>query len=264
MNGLPYYKAYPRDFFEGTIGLDFEEKAAYRLLLDLIYMHGGRLADEPRFIAGHLGCSVKKWNSLREAILARGKIVVSGGYLGNIRADKELDSLKSFQDKQRKNAGKPKKNNNIGEATAEPQGKPNERHTEPDTEATSVAVRAGARAAAPQSLNSGDRIALLEAMGIGPDGITGPSSFIGTTADMADAAKWSAMGLTLAEQIGVIRDACGRQRLKQPDWMPRRFVYFTGAMQDFAAKRGQAAGQGKPSGDIDARIAKWNRIAGQA
>lgn len=129
MNGLPYYKAYPRDFFDGTAGMDFEVKAAYRLILDMIYMHGGRLVDDPRFIAGHLGCSVKKWNGLRSAILATGKIVASGGYLGNLRADKELDSLKSFQAKQRENGRQPKKNNNLTEATAEPKSN----HTDTDT-----------------------------------------------------------------------------------------------------------------------------------
>jgi len=130
MNGLPYYKAYPRDFLDGTAGMDFEVKGAYRLLLDLIYMHGGRLVDEPRFIAGHLGCSVKKWNSLRTAILATGKISVSGGYLGNLRADKELDSLKSFHDKQRENGSQPKRNKALAQATAQPKAN----HTEPEPE----------------------------------------------------------------------------------------------------------------------------------
>ncbi|MFK5283859.1 DUF1376 domain-containing protein, partial [Lacticaseibacillus paracasei] len=56
MNGLPYYKAYPRDFIEGTIGMPFELKGAYRLLLDLIYMQGGRLPDDAKYISGLLGC----------------------------------------------------------------------------------------------------------------------------------------------------------------------------------------------------------------
>lgn len=41
MNGLPYYKAYPRDFIEGTVGMSFELKGAYRLVLDLIYLRSG-------------------------------------------------------------------------------------------------------------------------------------------------------------------------------------------------------------------------------
>lgn len=81
MNGLPYYKAYPRDFIEGTIGMDFETKAAYRLVLDLIYMQGGNLPDDARYISGLLGCSVKKWNLLRETLVDAGKIDVRGGTL---------------------------------------------------------------------------------------------------------------------------------------------------------------------------------------
>lgn len=130
MNGLPYYKAFPRDFFDGTVGLDFEVKAAYRLLLDLIYQHGGRLYDDQRFIAGQMGCSVKKWNGLRAAILATGKITVSEGYLGNLRADKELDSLKSFRETQRKNGSVPKKNKDLTEAMAKPEAS----HTDTDTD----------------------------------------------------------------------------------------------------------------------------------
>lgn len=130
MNGLPYYKAYPRDFFDGTAGMCFETKAAYRLVLDMIYMHGGRLVDDPRFISGHLGCSVKKWNNLRAAIIATGKISVSGGYLGNLRADKEVDATKSFLDKQRKNGSQSRKNNSIDKAVAKPTHEPKPSHTD--------------------------------------------------------------------------------------------------------------------------------------
>ncbi|MBC8717497.1 hypothetical protein [Ochrobactrum sp. Marseille-Q0166] len=42
-------KPYPRDFIEGTIGMSFELKAAYRLVLDLIYMQGGNLPDDARY-----------------------------------------------------------------------------------------------------------------------------------------------------------------------------------------------------------------------
>lgn len=88
MNGLPYYPRYPRDFFEGTVGMPFEIKAAYGLVLDLIYMMGARgLPDDPRFISGHLGMSVRKWNSVREKLLEAGKITADNGIISNTRAD---------------------------------------------------------------------------------------------------------------------------------------------------------------------------------
>lgn len=257
MNGLPYYKAYPRDFFDGTVGLDFEVKAAYRLLLDLIYQHGGRLVDDPRFIAGQLGCSVRKWNSLREAIIATGKVVVISGYLGNYRADKELDSLKLLQDKQRENRSRPNKNKGLTNTTVSPKAD----HTDTDTDNTTTSVVVAA-AAPPQDPT--DRERLLAAMGVGPDGLTGPSGFIGTQVDMAEAAKWSALGLSLSEQCAVIAENCTRQRAANRSWMPRRFGYFTGAMADLAAKKLQPvpSGTSQPQSRDD-QINRWKRIAGQ-
>ena len=126
MNGLPYYKAYPRDFIDGTAGWPFELKAAYRLVLDIIYLQGGRLPDDPRYISGLLGCSVKKWKSLRADLIERGKLCVYGEFLGNDRADKELETLGKYQDKQRENATRPNKNKGLE--------KPRPSHTDTDTD----------------------------------------------------------------------------------------------------------------------------------
>ncbi len=126
MNGLPYYKAYPRDFIEGTIGLPFEVKAAYRLVLDLIYMQGGNLPDDARYVSGMLGLSVRKWNDIRGQLVAAGKLAVNGEFLTNYRAIKELETLSSFQDKQAKNRSRPNKNKDLQS--------PRFDHTESDTE----------------------------------------------------------------------------------------------------------------------------------
>ena len=120
MNGLPYYKAYPNDFIEGTIGMPFELKGAYRLLLDLIYMQAGRLVDDPKYIAAHLGCSVRAWNKCRSELIAMGKISVNDQFISNFRATLEVDKLKIIQDKQRENASKPSKNNDLPKVMAQP------------------------------------------------------------------------------------------------------------------------------------------------
>jgi uncharacterized protein YdaU (DUF1376 family) len=125
-NGLPYYKAYPRDFIEGTIGMPFEVKCAYRVILDLIYMQGGNLPDDARYISGLLGCSMRKWTSIREALVGMGKLVASEGSLSNYRADKEIETLSKLQDIQRENASGPRKNKDLQ--------KPPLRQPEPDTE----------------------------------------------------------------------------------------------------------------------------------
>lgn len=126
MSRLPYYKAYPRDFIEKTVGMPFELKCAYRVVLDLLYIHGGRLPDDARHIAGQLNCSVRKWNSIRAALIEMGKLKLIDGFLANYRVDKELESLRKTQDKQAENARGPRKNKGLQ--------KPRLSHTEPEPE----------------------------------------------------------------------------------------------------------------------------------
>lgn len=107
---LPYYKRFPRDFFEGTIGMSFEEKSAYGLLLDVIYMRDGNLPDDPRYIAGLLGCSVRKWNAIKDKLIIAGKIELKDGIISNLRADNLIEERRSYRDKKAENRSKPNKN----------------------------------------------------------------------------------------------------------------------------------------------------------
>lgn len=125
MNGLPYYKRYPRDFIEATAGWSFELKCSYSLILDLIYMQGGELPDDPRYISGILGCTVRKWNILRKELISRDKIQVNGELLSNYRADKLLETTRKYQDKQAQNASGPRNNKGL----AEPPHKPKQNHS---------------------------------------------------------------------------------------------------------------------------------------
>lgn len=113
MNGLPYYKAYPRDFVEGTIGMPFELKGAYRLVLDLIYMQGGALPDDSKYIAGLLGCSVRAWNKYKTQLVEGDKIQAENGVISNFRATFELESLRTLQVKQRENRACANKNSKL-------------------------------------------------------------------------------------------------------------------------------------------------------
>jgi len=106
MNGLPYYKAFPRDFIEGSVGMDFETKGAYRIVLDLIYLQGGNLPDDARYISGVLGCSTRRWMGLRKRLVDSGKIEVRGAFLGNKRADAELEQLAKLSARQSANRSK--------------------------------------------------------------------------------------------------------------------------------------------------------------
>lgn len=136
MNGLPYYQRYPRDFFEGTAGMRFELKAAYGLVLDAIYMQGGALPDDARYIAGLLGCSVRKWNSLRKELLDLGKIYAAEGVISNFRADNLLIKSRKYQDKQAENRRGSNKINDLQ--------KPASNHTEPESDITLLQPHADA------------------------------------------------------------------------------------------------------------------------
>lgn len=126
MKGLPYYKRYPRDFIDGVVGMSFEERGAYSMILDLIYMRGGQLPCDARYIAGHLGCSVRKWTSLLDALVMHGKLRVVDGIISNFRANYEVEETGKFRDKQAENARQPRKINEL------PQ--PKDCHTDTDTD----------------------------------------------------------------------------------------------------------------------------------
>lgn len=256
MNGLPYYKAYPRDFIEGTIGMDFELKGAYRLVLDLIYMQGGNLPDDARYISGLLGCAVRKWKTIREELIARGKLVVVGDCLTNKRADNELEILRKFQEKQRENRARSNKNKDLQ--------KPRSDHTEPEAEATSVA---NAREASPpiSQQDPTARERLLAAIGADPvSGMIGPNGTrLGTMGDMAEAKKWADAGLSLDDQCRLLSERMASMLARNPGFIPRSFGYFSGAMSDFAARKSSPlpSSQATKPDEKASKLARWDRIA---
>jgi hypothetical protein len=92
-------------------------------------MQDGQLPDDANYIAGQLGCSVRKWNALRSALIGRGKISADLGIISNFRADNELNATRSYQDKQRENARQPRKTNDLPKPSQQPEGEPKPSHT---------------------------------------------------------------------------------------------------------------------------------------
>jgi uncharacterized protein YdaU (DUF1376 family) len=127
---LPYYKRFPRDFLDGTIGLCLETKGAYAIVLDLIYMRDGRLSDDARYIAGQLGCSVRKWTAIRKELLEAGKIQCANGIISNFRADYLTEESRKYQDKQREIAGLPRKNKELPQRSVIPEPSQSESESE--------------------------------------------------------------------------------------------------------------------------------------
>ncbi|MFC0200154.1 helix-turn-helix domain-containing protein [Paracoccus rhizosphaerae] len=71
---------------------------------------------------------------------------------------------------------------------------------------------------------------ILTIIGCDPSGVTKELRFTGTTADMAEVRHWNEMGLSEAEQDSIIRDMLARARIKDPEFIPSSWRYFTTGM----------------------------------
>ena len=92
MSGNPWHRRYHSDALAGMLSLTLEERGAYQTVLDLIYDRGGPIADNERLLAGYMNCSLRKWRSLRETLIEKGKLTASDGHLSNSRAEKLLEN----------------------------------------------------------------------------------------------------------------------------------------------------------------------------
>lgn len=78
-----------------------------------------------------------------------------------------------------------------------------------------------------------DRERILDAIGVGPDGMAGPSRFLGGQGDMAEAKRWLALpGIDVETACRAIREVMAAKR----DGPPANFRYFTPAMQRLSAQ----------------------------
>jgi uncharacterized protein YdaU (DUF1376 family) len=95
MGTLKWYKRDPRAALIGMAGLSLTDCGAYNLVLDLIYIHDGRLPDNDREIAKVLHVDIRKWRRIRKRLMTKGKLYPYAGELHNERADIEVhESLK--------------------------------------------------------------------------------------------------------------------------------------------------------------------------
>lgn len=90
MGIFPWYKHDPKAWLVATRNMPIELRGAYITILDLIYIHDGKLRDRPKEICQWLGVGPKRWSRLRTELLERGKLFVIDGHLHNERADREM------------------------------------------------------------------------------------------------------------------------------------------------------------------------------
>lgn len=53
--GAPWYQRRPQAYLGGVQGMPARLHAVYSVVLDLIYLHGGSINNDPRWISGWIG-----------------------------------------------------------------------------------------------------------------------------------------------------------------------------------------------------------------
>ncbi len=92
-----WHKRYHSDAIVGYGPLSLELRGAYTTILDLLYDTGGEqgLYDNERYLSGIMNCSTRKWRTLKNDLIAAGKIIVlEDGKLSNKRYLEELSDKK--------------------------------------------------------------------------------------------------------------------------------------------------------------------------
>lgn len=94
---MDWYRRNPAKFIGGTVGMTFDVKGAYSILLDLIYDGQGSCPDDGPWIVNILGVgmSVRRWNVIKAELVARGKITVENGRIFNPAATRELAKIET-------------------------------------------------------------------------------------------------------------------------------------------------------------------------
>lgn len=91
MSRDPYHFRYHDDALRGYRKLSLEERGAYTTMLDLMYSDQEYLADNERIIAAEMGVSTRKYRSLRDSLMRKGKIYyVAEGIISNKRFEEEI------------------------------------------------------------------------------------------------------------------------------------------------------------------------------
>ena len=116
---------YPDDWLSGTTELSIEEEGAYGRICNLIYSKGCPIPDNDRWLAGSCRVSTRKWRTLRQSLIDKGKITINDGIIHQERCEKELEKAAKRARKQAESGAK------GGRKRAENIWKSAELHTKP-------------------------------------------------------------------------------------------------------------------------------------
>ena len=108
--GSPWFKCFPTDWLDGTRHLSLEQRAAYIDILCIIYKTGKAVRDDDRWVAHQLMTTPRRWRSIRNALIADGKLVVVGDCLTNKRAEIEIENRVKLSRKLRETSANRERN----------------------------------------------------------------------------------------------------------------------------------------------------------
>lgn len=149
MGKLTWHKREHAAALEETAKMTLEESGAYFKIIDLIYSHDGRLADESGFICRWLNCDARVWKRLKARLIQLGKLFVRDGELHIEVIDKAIDTalakLAAMAELGRSGGSKSKKNNDLPQADSAGDKKiqKNQSQDSPDVGVPSPAGEAG-------------------------------------------------------------------------------------------------------------------------
>lgn len=115
---------YGDDALVGMSALSLEEKGLYITIISMIVSDGGPVPEDEDRIARFAGCSKRKYRSVRDALIEKGKIDVRDGFVRQNRAESELNSRRKLAES----------GANGGRKSAEQREKDSENNEDPPSE----------------------------------------------------------------------------------------------------------------------------------
>lgn len=120
---LEWYKREPGEMLKDTFGLPAEVRGYYFILQDVIMSHNGRIRCHPQDVAGALGISVRKWNSVRK-VLSEFTVEVKpdvfsallndkNEFISTLHTDDLLIKQRTYRNQKAENRAGPNKNNDL-------------------------------------------------------------------------------------------------------------------------------------------------------
>lgn len=237
MAEFPALPLFTDSYLADTRHLSTEEHGAYLLLLMEAWRRAdGSLPDDDLLLARLAGLSRERWAEAKPVVMAFWKRDGRKKTWSQKRLEKERLYVREKRQSAKDAAASRWKDKKKDNASAKRSQSP---HTPPHTTYPSDTSYGGGGSARDANLPDAqeadrtDRERVLEAIGVGPDGIAGPSKFLGGQADVAELHRWLTLpGITVETACAEI----ARIIAAKPDGPPSSFKYFTPAMQRLSGK----------------------------